>query len=183
MDACAENTHTRPDQTGAAGGGQQRITFQPKPDGQQYQPVGRQGRVGKHPHGQGRKQHQNAGTRHSSPAAGSLFFTDAPQPGQDGLGETALQRVAGKAPPAEILEPGRQDRAQAFEEQRQQRDGIGKQDAGAVGVDVAVVGTDVGQMDRALAEEGPAQVVLGGVGAGIVENPVHAGRIQHLHPI
>ena len=183
MDARTEQPHTAPDKAGAAGRGHYFIAAQPEVHGQQHKPRGGQRLVREGSHRQRREEHKHPRARHTAPQLGLLVVFHAAEPRNDGLRQPALQGVAEQPPPAEILEPRGQDAAQQLEEQRRQRQRVREQHAGAERVDRAIIRAEIRQVHRAAAEQLPAQVMLGGVGAGVVQNPIDACRVQHPHAV
>ena len=201
MDARAEQPHQPPEQTGAAGRRHEFVAAQPEVERQQYKPGSGQRLMGESAHRQRREEHKHPRTQHTAPQFSGLAGAHddgdgglalvapakcglhARNAGNDGLRQSALHHVAEQPPPAKILEPGGQDAAQQLKQQRRQRERIGKQNAGAEGIDCVVVRADIRQMYRAAAEQLPPEVVLRGVGAGVVQDPVNAGGVQHPHTV
>ena len=165
-----------------AGANNAAAAAQPKPQPQQDQPVAGQGGVGKHTDGQHRVQQRQYGRRHGAGLHGDAALFGAGDAPGDLLGQQALQRKAGQPPKPHVLERRRQQGAERLKKQRQQRDGIGIEHAGAVGVDGVVAHAQVGQPQLAAAVKLPAQVMLGGVRPA-VQDPVGVGHVQHPHAV
>src|SRR5699024_9061037 len=113
------------------------------------------------------------------PGAAGLRTADAPH---DFLGKKSLGHKAEQSPDSKILERLRQQSTHHFESHSQQRDGIGIDDAGTVGIYRSVGHSKVRQVDFTLAVKFPTKIMLRRVSAAI-QNPGNIRGVQYPHPI